>query len=324
MSYKRKKLQSFSANLPDKLEYGSAAQNLINKAYRGEKITLAEEQFVCSVIKQLRDTDGKIYTEIKDVEFCKNYRFRSTYILFFNDLNGNRDIVDYDGILTTAKKSEDVNYLHNEYQNWASKINAQLNGNDLFSFVASETLHQIKILKKFSVTSLMGSRYFEYLKKSITLHGKYVFLTVKEFYEELNAQEQIIKIKHLNILIDPYSYVHILFRHYSKNIKKHQLDKSYHFDHNIDFKNIPLVLNDILNCYKNEIDHTHFNEQNIYVKINDTIYAIWFRKIIKNNKGNVKLEYLRVQTFYPVEAQYEVEKIKGMRIQKTSKYDFLI
>ncbi|SEO94089.1 hypothetical protein SAMN05444671_3950 [Flavobacterium sp. CF108] len=83
MNYKRKKLQSFSANLPDKLEYGSTAQDLINKAYRGEIITLAEEQFVCSVIRQLRDTDGKIYTQIKDVDFCKNYRFRSTYMLFF-------------------------------------------------------------------------------------------------------------------------------------------------------------------------------------------------------------------------------------------------
>ena len=170
----------------------------------------------------------------------------------------------------------------------------------------------------------MGSRYFEYLKKSITLHGKHIFLTVKEFYQELNADEQIVQIKHINILIDPYSYVHILFRHYSKNIKKHQSDKSYHFDHNIDFKNIPLILNDILNCYKNEIDHSHFNEQNIYVKINDTIYAIWFKKIIKNIKGGTKLEFLRAQTFYPVEAQYEMEKIKNMSIQKTSKYDFFL
>ena len=54
MKYSRKKLDSFLEISSNKVEYDSVAQDLVNTVLKGEKVTLAEESFACSIIKMLR------------------------------------------------------------------------------------------------------------------------------------------------------------------------------------------------------------------------------------------------------------------------------
>ena len=162
------------------------------------------------------------------------------------------------------------------------------------------------------------------MKKSITLHSKFIYLTIKETYEELASEEYIVEIDSKNLLIDSYSFVHILFRHYSQMIKEHQQDKTYHFNKIIDYKNIPVILKNIIECYKVTIPKNTFNGQKIYLLINNETYAIWFRKIPKHLKGNIQVEYFRVQTFYPVTDIKELLSIRFLKVLKSQcNYDFL-
>lgn len=319
MKYSREKLNSFSGEANDKSEYDSIAQELVKTVLEVKNVSLAEESFACSIIKLLRkDGINELAFDISQVEKCKNYRFKNAYLLYFSDLNGYKQVIDPSGIIPEKQKTLDVTFLENEYQTWKKLLKDKIQENSLIGYVARETEHQIKELQDYGSQSMLGSNYLKYLEKSITLHGKYIYLTVKESFEEIGNTEINFNDGNNNFLIDSYSYVHTLFRHFAKSIKQHQIDKSYHFDQNIKFDNIPNFILELLKCYSTSDFSKSFNKQNIYFKFKGSYYAIWFRKLKKNIKGGAVSEFLRAQTLYPVENIEELEKIKKLKSEITN------
>jgi hypothetical protein len=324
MAYSREKLDSVSRN-SDKAEYDNIVQDLVNKVLANEIVSLAEERFVCGIIKMLRNEKNELALDIDKYKSCKDYSFRNRYLMYYNDLNGNKAIIDYYGEIPIDIKRKDVELLNNDFLNWKNYISNKTNGNDLINHISKETNQQLKDLKKFCDQRLIGSNYRNYLEKSITLHGKFIYLLVKEYYQELGANEQIIIINGEKILIDSYTYVHIMFRHYSKSIKQHLNGKSYHFDENIGFKFIPNFLFDLLTYYESDEISKQFNNYSLYFQLNAKPYAIYLKPTERQLKGNIKIKYFRVQTFYPIEEASELKKVESFQVYKTGcRFDFLI
>ncbi|MEN9907405.1 MAG: hypothetical protein RLZZ540_546 [Bacteroidota bacterium] len=326
MTYSREKLESFH-NLDaaaDRTEYNAIVQNLVNKVLAGETITSAEELFVCPIIKMLRNVNNELAYNVDDYQACKDSTFRNRYLLYRDDLNGHKPVLDYDGIIPIETKRKDIEYLNLEYRNWRAQIESKAIGQDLLAHISKETNEQLKELKKYCDRRLIGSNFRDYLEKSLTLHGKYIYLLVKEFFQELKTNEIIIPINGYDVLIDSFTYVHIMFRHYAKKIKQHQ-NKSYHFDQNIGYKIIPSVLQDILECYKNESISSSFNGYSLYLRINQKPYAIYLKPITRHLKGNIKKVYYRVQTFFPIKDVSELAKITNLKVHNSQcGIDFLI
>ncbi|OIQ15794.1 MAG: hypothetical protein BM557_10850 [Flavobacterium sp. MedPE-SWcel] len=286
------------------------------EAEKNNTLTLAEESFLCSVIKILRRNGSMEYAyKLKDLAYCNNYRFRSTYLLYFLDLNGYKETSDAFGKITPQKKDEDISYLNLEYKSWLQTIKGKQNENNLIGYISNETGKQLKELRKFCKRTFTGHRYHNYLEKSIILHGKYIHQIINEYYQEQKFSEQKIIIDKKTIIINAYTYVHILYRHYSKAIKQHQ-NKSYHFDSSIDYQNLPSQLYKVLQCYKSNI--TSLNDDYIYFKLNNTNYALWFKKQTRYLKGGVKEDYLRLETFYPISFKSDYDRIASMKLLKTS------
>lgn len=324
MPYTRKFLYDLPTSKNFK-ERDQITQELANRVFAGEKLTLAEEEYTCAILKILRNEKGEKDIDISKYPSCKNYHFKTTYLKYFTDLNGHRPKYDYDGEISRNQKEKDVAFLKKEFDEWSSFIDNKQNGNDLINYISQETNHQIKELKKYCDRFLIGKNYFEYLKKSLVLHGKYIYLLVKEFYEELGTTQQIIEINNHKILIDPFTYVHTLFRHYASGIKEHQLDKTYHFDQNIGFKIIPETLLEILKCYQSISADILFDAKNINLKIDEKPYSIWLRPFIVYEKKIGRIEYLRVQTFYPIGNKSELDKLNNYKTLTTEcGYSFYI
>lgn len=317
MRYTREKLQSLRNQSELTPEFQKAVQILVSKVLSGENLTLAEEHFVCAIIPQLRNENSETVYKIKDLPLCENYRFRHVYLLYSNDLNGYENIMNYDGEISQDQKKEDVEYLQNEYEKWESYISSKLNGSNLINYIAQETNQQLKQLNKYCEELKIGSNRKEYLKKSLLLHGKYIYLLVKEYYEEKGIDEEIIGVNGKAVLIDSYTYIHTMFRHYSAHLKQHQENKTYHFDKNIGFKTIPDFLSRAIYCYAGQEESSNFSDRSLYFKYNGTIYAIWFRPFSKFLPGGLKKEFLRVQTFYPVERESELLNLEELEELET-------
>jgi hypothetical protein len=327
MTYSREKLATFLEDDYDKSEYQIIVQELVNKALNNETISLAEQEFVCGIIKNLRSGEtNELAYNIDDCKPCKDYNFRRRYMLYANDLNGHKTIIDFNGEIPLERKIKDAKYLDKEHSEWEKFISDKTNGNDAINYVAQETNAQLKILKKKAEKFLIGSHYQDYLKKSLTLHGKYIYLLVKEFYQELGTENQIVECNGNKILIDSFTYVHTMFRHFAEGImSKNQFNKSYHFDEHVGFKSIPNFLFNLITCYSSLSISKQFNGQNIDFLINGKPYSIFLKPVKKSHKGNIQIKYLRVQTFFPVENAKDLKRIERYKIVKSDcGFDFLI
>lgn len=184
--------------------YDDIVQELYTKTYNNESLSLAEELFIGGIIEQLRDKDGNRAHKIEDFEGCKNYHFRSRYLKYVNDLNGHREIMDYNGPVLKHQKEKDVAFLQKTYEEWEAHLEKKTNAFGLINYVAQELKHQLKESDKYAIRLQIGSLYKEYLRKTLFLHGRYIYLLVMEFYEELGENEEQIEVLCEEILVDGF------------------------------------------------------------------------------------------------------------------------
>lgn len=318
MSYSRTYLNKF--NLSEhfgSIEHKSTTEDLMSKLFQDEKLTLAEEDFVCSAISILHSDEKQYHFNTFDYEGCKNYNFRSKYLTYFRDLNCYQRNFDFKGEISQEQKESDRHFLESEYQKWHQLIDQDRQNDELLDYVSKETKHHIKLIRRKSKEALVGSIRRDYLIKSIVLHGKFIYLLVKEFLQELGAQEIIFDFYGNKILVDGYCYVHILFRHYSELIKEHQLDKTYHYNHNIDYKTMPSFLVDVIQLYQKTFESEVFNGKSIDFIFDGNTYSIWFRPFTIHRPGKVIEKYLRLQTFYPVGLNNDIARVGKLSPKET-------
>jgi len=295
-------------------EFHRVTQELITKIQSGEKLSLAEEDYTCAALELLMTNDPSSKNDTPQVfDYCKNFWFKNRYFLYFNNIECVGEVFYYKNFVSTEQKTKDREYLEKEYQKWAEIISKPISGDKILQYLSTETQHQLKEIERYCKNVKIGSPREEYLKKSIILHSKFIYLIVREFYQENGKDEERIYFFGKTVIIDSYSYIHILFRHYSASIKQHQPDKSYHYDENIDYKNLPDFLKDVIDKFKVNFTEEDFDRNRIYFDFGKTTYAIWFRVINISKPGNVNEIFLRLQTFYPVKKESESATIKEFK-----------
>ncbi|OIV41658.1 hypothetical protein [Flavobacterium johnsoniae] len=105
MTYSREKLNSFSGANFDKSEYDIIVADLVNLVLRNKVISLAEQEFVCGIVKELRkEASMERAFKIDDCQSCKEYNFRRRYLLYGNDLNGHNSIIGFEVEIPFDKK----------------------------------------------------------------------------------------------------------------------------------------------------------------------------------------------------------------------------
>jgi hypothetical protein len=311
ITYTRKELQELKAASIDR--YQEVVQTLMNKLANKQELSLAESRFICLGLRNTYSDDPNApKIEAENFVQCADFMFLSKYLLYWADHEGWGQINNFGEIMPVEQKKKDVEFLDEHYKDWKAIIYAKKHSSELLQYLAVETIRLINEVVSYSKQIGDGSNRLRHIEKSLILFSKYVYYQVKEYYQELGKVEEMIELCGNLIVINQFAYVHILLGHFAKDIKYNRTDKSYHRSNIVDFKNIPTAIIEILNLYKSEIDCKYFDSQKIFFTLNNQDYVIWFRQMKRFLLGNVEEVYLRVQTFYPVELQEDITKIKGM------------
>lgn len=281
------------------------AMNVLVEALQNElPLTMAERAWICFHLEILHPTEDENVT-LDPFDFdCREALFRNRYILYFNNVLGWYPVKDYKGVIEGPEKQRDLDMLEQHYDAWQTVTSIQNHQDSLLQNISTETRHHILLIERFCKKTFSGGNRRDYLVRSIILHSEYMYYMIKEYYEE-NDFEIHLEISNQNIVIDSFSYVHIMFRHYAQLIKEYQVGKSYHIV-GLDYKNLPSELRRIILGY--QATGADFDGQKIYFKHNDNLYVIWFRPILKSMPGNRQVMQLRVQTLYPIENGAERHK----------------
>jgi hypothetical protein len=314
MTYTRKQIEKIRGT--DKAK--PLIEELLQRFHEGEELTLAEEEYACSILSILRNDKGAYQFNIRGLDGCKNHRFNRTYLLYAHDLDGKGNIWDYNGHISNANKQNDVDFLVKEYAEWKAAINGKKTGDKLLSYVIDETQHQLKMHSKYCLANGIPDDEEAYGEKSIFLHSKFVFLLVKEFYQDFGKEDILINWYGNQVLIDQFCFVHTLFRHYASGVKDYQTGKSYHFDQSILYKDLPEFLIRFVKSFGKNNPRTAFNGKSIDLVFRRKKYSMWFRPITIFKEG-AGYDYLRLQTFYPVEQlrdKMRLNKLKKVKINR--------
>lgn len=320
----------------DEQALASLHSDLVQRFHDGDTFTLAEEQQLGHTLSLLRvgEPPGVPAFDVYSIEQCKNYLFRDRYLIYAHDLNGYRRVYDAEREITGWCKERDVEYLEWSYEEWHGRIQASIGtttSDVIWNYLVSETNSQLRELNRYCAETVTGGFRKDYLVKSIVLHGKYVHYLVTEYYQEQgNTYRKEIPLFESTILIDPYCYIHTMYRHYAQFLKEHQgRGKSYHQDEEIYIKELPDFIKFVVTTFSKHCQVAHFDngrpDRKINFLFNGVPYVIWFREMRENRPGKTQVTFFRAQSLYPIEAPDELDKIsRATSIRVTEALTFLV
>lgn len=307
MKYTREYLKKIDESNWGSAEHHAVTQNLINRLQSKQALTLSEADYACQIYSQL---NPNFQTHPLDYDACISFWFKDRYMNYFEDIEGIGEVEDHTGFLSPEQKSKDVAFLEKCHQEWVEITRSNRHKNSLLNHLVSETNYQLTQIQRHCKKNALDNNRESELKKAILLHSRYIFIIVSEYFEDFPKQEQAIEIFGKKIVIDSFAHIHILFRHYAKALKEHQMDKSYHFDLSIDYKEIPTLIFSVLSMYK---QLGFMVERNLDFELRGQQYSIWLRPMKRSVKGIGEEAFLRVQTFYPVDMEPDLTRIGQKR-----------
>jgi len=234
MTYSREQLSKVT-----KSNYQPIVDDLEARLKSGQKLSLAESEFICHYLSA-----GRKHNAIAGFSACDNFLFREKYLIYIRNanLNGWKTASDAHGEIAVLERQRDAAFLHDAYEKWEKAMSSAIPKTDIIlDFVIEEFKNQKVKLDEYCKVAGITGFYKDYFDKSLVLHARIIYLLVSEFYEELNAFSESVPLFGVSVLIDGYFYVHTMFRHFAEHIKNHQQGKSYHFDKNIHFRTFLLL-----------------------------------------------------------------------------------
>jgi len=279
------------------------------KAINNEEMSEHEKEFFSKCIVLSKLNDGKL----EDYSCCSNFKFESLYLSYFHDLSGKGTYEKIRGLniyqATEHEIKKDINYLSTVTNQWNQTVLKTNHSEKLLQEVASETRKELSALEKTKGSLIFNKEKQKYIvdKRKILLHSKYMYCKCLKIFELFDKTEFILKLNGHEIEIDEYGIVHIFNRHFSQ-IMKVNTNKSFH---NEDFN--PSLLNKQLGQIFTDIDNSgEFKSEpinKIAFKYNGIIYLAWIYTRTKQIKGKGNVSFNRLETFYPVEEQNELNDL---------------
>lgn len=311
--YTRKQLEEIK-NSETAQERRGLIQELVQRAGDGAAMSLAEKDYAYRIIRISFNADTGQGLNIDDFPSLEEYHFKDLYRHYNSDLEGRYGITDFRGIISIAQKKVDVQKLNQIFLQWKTITAKENHKEDLLNRVCVETRLELKQLNDATTVEGLDFRTVSEKEKSIVLHARYLYLIVKEFFDEHEGKPVVAKFYEKEIEINHHSLAHIMSRHYAGAVKQFDTKKSFHFDASIDFRMLPFVLKEILETISSSgvlkgepIDYNPFRHRG-------HIYAICTTKAEKPIKGK-QVKFTRLETYYPVQEKSKLAEIASERIE---------
>lgn len=287
-------------------------EDLREKAVNGKLLLEREKEFLCTCFKL---TDYEDDGNSKDFDACSNFKFKQLYLTYFSSALGSAEFYKaHKGtiyVVPEKEKFRDFKYLNRERNRWLKEIEKTNHSDQILQQLASETRTELKNHKKKLGKLLFKRQKEKYAmqKDKYILHSKFIFLLVKQVFEDHERKDFEFEFLSHNIEIDSYSMIHIVNRHYAEIIKENP-QKTYHIE---DFEpdKLHIRLKDILKRIEKSGIIQPAEIEKLAFEYKNKIYRVWIKKRKKNVKGQGEIEFYRLETFYPIEDKGELEDLSN-------------
>ena len=250
----------------------------------GNRLTIDERNDFCHAL----------WEELKETyPICEEVIFRSIYLKYANE---------------ESLSSKELGILEKNFNEWSTIISKTNHSNELFQYIAKEARDEIK---NYDQSQLFGSSLmYKKGKKRIVLRSRYVKLVVELVFDRIGKEYIELNLNKFIIHIDQYSMVHIMNRHYAQSQKSHLQGKSF-FTPEINTYDIISTLESIIHAIETS-SLFQGEPDKMTIRYKGRYYHLYFKKVVKSEKGRGNYRVARVNTFYPVEDESGLVLIRRM------------
>ncbi|GGH64767.1 hypothetical protein [Phaeocystidibacter marisrubri] len=312
MKYQIEDLQMKNDSQEEQFRTRAIFEDLFKMAKEGKPISAHERNYVYSCLKI-----SLVHTEDPDtLDFLNDAKFKSYYLSYFHDITGGSkyykphktEVVQ----ISPEEARKDLAYLIREADKWYEVIQKTNHSNQLLQQCSKQCREDIQSLDDLPEIKndlfAKGRFYYRYKKWAILLQSKHLFHIAEEILEKSGSSFVNFTLCNQDIEMNEYSIIHILNRHYSKITKQYETGKSYH---NEDFypRQLDLKIQEVFDQYSTVCNDVKSIDW-ITFELNEVYYSIWTGTKTKQVKGTGNVTYRRLNTFYPVTKDSELNKIK--------------
>lgn len=300
---------------PNLTEANRMFTDIKNRVDQGRQINYYETFHFCDFLWMLsrKKAEGMNFL---DYYICDDYFFLYAFKQYWGDLNGIYEHFEWTvgrKAITKTEIQQEVIKLDQISKTWNSIINTINHSEALLNLISKEARDEIKELDnqpEFNEYGFLNKNFnYQHKLKFILLRSKFVYLKVKELFDEMGVSTWSLNLGPRAIELDTYSMLHILSRHYPIGQKHVRLDKSDH-DRSIHPNDIVSTLTQLFSLIPTGLI-PKLDSNKIFFEFENRMYVIW---IVPANKpaaaGGGHVQFERIGSFYPLEETAEVNRVK--------------
>lgn len=294
--------------------------NIKARAKKGAPLTEHEKNFFasslnCSVLP------GE---SPEDYPQCQDFLYKLTYHTYAFDISGGNtyykiskekvrekvrsyvpgtieDISEVLCIVPHGEANDDLEKLYKVANDWDMIVGKLNHADSLLQTISIETREQLKELDAAVLNeTTKGTTHYKRKRQHLLLQSKYAYLVTKEVLETMLPTDMILEINGQQIEFNEFSIFHILSRHYAPGTKPYNTGKSFI---NPDFvpRQLHLQLSEIFSKIEASGAYVNNSLQKISFRYKGISYRVWTKTATKQVPGTGNVQYMRVQSFYPIE-----------------------
>jgi len=273
-----------------------------------KKLKAHEKNFLFEWISLLREVNHEQSYDLKLIEEASEYNFNNLILRFFDNFDFDKPARDnLNCVIEPNVMKANKAYFEKYYKHWVNELETK---KGLYlSIVYTETKRRLKDKSSINRKGQIDKTEYNCQIKKIYTISFFIYYQVKLFFDGLTEKYIILKVYDNNIIINIYSFVHILFRHYFPSLDDVNRDRS--LNDPLPFLNtdyLPYSIKEFLNLYFN-YDKKPINSSREFLlfSFKRDKYIIWLQYKFLKEINDFGFEF---RTLYKCSGNIDLDKFE--------------
>jgi hypothetical protein len=211
------------------------------------------------------------------------------------------------GLLTRDEIQKDKGFFEMYFPIWEQLLFS--NKGNYIPHISKEYRDKIKILEQGCKERKFGYNQYLNKEKELKLTCFHIYYRTRYFFEEHGDIIYKIEIDGKLFIVDVYSYIHILSRHYMPNSNNFDLAVSFNEEVPfIDIYQLPISIESLLKEYY-KLRKLEESDEYFILRYDTSYYIFWIRFVYLDS---IKDDCFHFRTFYKIKKKKDFEKLVGL------------
>lgn len=284
-----------------------------------KRLKLHEKEFIFSFMRSIIRVDEYDEKEalaekpfdLYKIEQAYEFVFYKLVLDYYDNLYFLSPVKGPYGLLSREEIQKDKVFFEMYFPIWEHMLFS--NKGNYIPHLLKEYRLKIKTLEIGRKKGAFGYHHYLAKEKELKLTCYHIYYRTRYFFEEYGKPFYKIEINDKLFMVDIYSYVHVLSRHYMPTSNSFDIEVSFNDELPfIDIYQLPRSIESLLKEYSS-YRHIAKSDEYLIIRFDKNYYIFWFKFGFLDF---IKDECFHFRTFYNIKGKRDFDKLRGLREKK--------